>query len=67
MRRIKENKIHFNGNIFSPDGTLKVEIEREALVTDSENLGSECAEEVLNKGGREINVMIREQMKKSSA
>ncbi len=64
---IKENKIHFKGNIFSPDGTLKVEIERKALVTDSENLGSECAEEVLNKGGREINVMIREQIKKSSA
>ncbi|MBL7698462.1 MAG: hydroxymethylbilane synthase [Chitinophagaceae bacterium] len=63
--QVKDKKIHFRGNIFSPDGTKKVEIERESLVTDSENLGTICAEDVLNRGGREINVMIREQMKKS--
>lgn len=62
--RLVEHKIHFNGNIFSPDGTRKVEIERTVLATDSEDLGKICAEEVLEKGGREINAMIREQMKK---
>lgn len=60
---IKDNKIHFKGNIFSPDGSQKVEIEKTSSIPDSENMGKLCAEEVLSKGGREINMMIREQMK----
>ena len=63
--QIKNNKVHFKGNIFSPDGTRKVEIERESPVMDSEELGNICAEEVLANGGREINMMIREQIKKT--
>ena len=63
--RITGNKVHFEGNIFSPDGTKKVEIARTVLTTDSDDLGHRCAEEVLENGGREINVLIREQMKKS--
>lgn len=65
--RINGNKIEFEGNIFSPDGTRKVEIEKQRAIVESEDLGRVCAEEVLNNGGKEINVMIREQMKKSSA
>lgn len=65
--RVRGNKVYFQGNIFSPDGTKKVEVEKERIVSESENLGSICAEEVLNNGGREINEIIREQMKKSSA
>jgi hydroxymethylbilane synthase len=63
--RIVDNKVHFKGNIFSPDGTRKVETEKTVALTDSEDLGKACAEEVLRNGGKEINVMIREQMKKS--
>jgi hydroxymethylbilane synthase len=65
--RIADNKVHFRGNIFSPDGTRKVEIEKTALITHSEELGKTCAEEVLQNGGKEINMMIREQMKKTPA
>lgn len=65
--RIEDGKIHFKGNIFSPDGVKKVEIERTILATNTEDLGKRCADEVLDNGGREINVMIREQMKKSPA
>jgi hydroxymethylbilane synthase len=65
--RTIDNKIHFKGNIFSPDGAKKVEIERTVLATASEEFGQKCAEEVLTNGGREINMMIRQQMKKSSA
>lgn len=65
--RVKENKLHFEGNIFSPDGKRKVEIEKTAFVTDSETLGTICAEEVLNNGGKEINELIRQQMKKTTA
>ena len=63
--RIVDNKVHFKGNIFSPDGSRKVETEKSVAVTESEDLGTRCAEEVLSNGGKEINVMIREQMKKS--
>ena len=60
---IKDNKVHFKGNIYSPDGLRKVEIEKISSITDSNNMGTLCAEEVLSKGGREISIMIREQMK----
>ena len=63
--RIIDNKVLFRGNIFSPDGIKKVEIERTVLTTDSDDLGQRCAEQVLANGGKEINEMIREQMKKS--
>jgi hydroxymethylbilane synthase len=62
LAAISNNKVHFKGNIYSPDGTRKVEIEKEAAMPDSEDLGIRCAEEVLNNGGREINVIIRAQM-----
>lgn len=61
--RVRNNRIEFKGNIFSPDGSRKVEIEKVVDVADSEDLGRLCAEEVLNNGGKEINVMIKEQMK----
>jgi hydroxymethylbilane synthase len=63
---IDNNKVRFKGNIFSPDGTKHVEIEKESAVPDSEDLGLRCAEEVLNNGGREINTMIKEQTKITS-
>jgi hydroxymethylbilane synthase len=62
--RIVNDKLHFKGNIFSPDGTKKVEIEKLVPVSDSGNLGTLCADEVLANGGKEINTLIREQMKK---
>jgi hydroxymethylbilane synthase len=66
LAEIINNRVKFRGNIFSPDGTQKVEIEKEAALPDSEDLGIRCAEYVLENGGREINVMIREQLKNSS-
>jgi hydroxymethylbilane synthase len=58
--------LHFKGNIFSPDGKKKVEIERARHVTETDVLGTECAEEVLRNGGKEINELIRQQLRKSS-
>jgi hydroxymethylbilane synthase len=60
---IKSNNIHFRGNIFSPDGTRKAEIEKQVTVSASRDLGFRCAEEILNNGGREINAMIKTQIK----
>ena len=63
LAAINHNRVHFRGNIFSPDGTKKTETEREIALLESGGLGLECAEEVLNNGGREINEMIRAQIK----
>src|SRR5687768_14996039 len=52
---IFENKVHFKGNIFSPDGTRKVEIEKAESVIGCDDLGKICADEVLATGGKEIN------------
>lgn len=59
------NNIIFRGSILSPDGSKKVEIEKEVAVVNSELLGQECADDVLSRGGREINDMIRQQMSKT--
>ena len=64
LAEIKENKVHFRANMFSPDGKHKVEIDKWRAVVESEELGTECARHVLDNGGREINDMIREQLKK---
>lgn len=61
---INKNKVHLRANMFSPDGKRKLETERGSLISDSENLGNETARELLDNGGNEINIMIREQLKK---
>ena len=63
LAEMKNNRVHFKGNIFSPDGTENVSIEKEAALTESEDLGARCAEEVMHNGGREIHRLIREQTK----
>ena len=64
LAEVRENKVHFRANMFSPDGKHKVEIDKWRAVVESEELGTECARHVLDNGGREINDMIREQLKK---
>ena len=64
LAEVRENKVHFRANMFSPDGKHKVEIDKWRAVVESEELGTECAHHVLDNGGREINDMIREQLKK---
>ncbi|MEO8583600.1 MAG: hydroxymethylbilane synthase [Flavitalea sp.] len=57
------NEIIFKGNIFSPDGTKKVEIEKKINIGESDDFGFRAAKEVLANGGLEINRMIKEQLK----
>ena len=51
---IENGVLGFNGNIFSLDGSEKVEIEKRVLVKDASNLGREAAMELLSNGGRRI-------------
>lgn len=51
---IKNEKIIFKGNILSPDGEKKVELEIERNIEDYKIIGALAAEEILGKGGKEI-------------
>jgi hydroxymethylbilane synthase len=49
-----EGQIHFQGNVFSPDGTMKAEIELTRPIEDAAKLGQEAGKSILQKGGSEI-------------
>ena len=56
---IKDNSIHFKGNILSLDGSKKMAIEKTMAIHDADNLGKIAAEELLTNGGKEIAEEIR--------
>ena len=56
---IKENSIHFKGNILSLDGRKKTAIEKTVAIHDAAGLGKTAAEELLSNGGKEIAEEIR--------
>jgi hydroxymethylbilane synthase len=51
---ITNGQLQFRGNIFSVDGTERVDIEKLVDVQDATNLGVEAAIELLAKGGKDI-------------
>ncbi len=54
LAEIEAGEIYFRGNLLSPDGTQKVEIEKILPLTRGEGLGREAAIEILSKGGEEV-------------
>lgn len=56
---MKEDEIHFIGNILSLDGTKKAEYETTVPVWEASDLGEFAAEEILNTGGQAIADEIR--------
>jgi len=59
LARILDDNIHFHGALFSLDGKEKIEVERTLSLEESENMGRECAMEVLQNGGRELMKSIK--------
>jgi hydroxymethylbilane synthase len=60
LAQIREGQVHLKGNILSPDGKMKVEIERTAPLAEAAALGVKAAGELLENGGREIVEQIRQ-------
>ncbi len=56
---IEKNRIHFKGNITSPNGKQSVDIASVVPVDKSEGLGEKEALRILEKGGKEIAEKIR--------
>jgi hydroxymethylbilane synthase len=51
---IKDDSIHFKGNILSLDGSKKTSIEKTIATHDAVGFGKTAAEELLTNGGKEI-------------
>ena len=51
---LKNNEIIFKGNILSSNGDKKVEINVKGNIDDYKNMGALAAQDILNKGGKEI-------------
>ena len=56
---VRNNSIHFKGNIFSLDGRKKVEIEKIIAIHEAYDCGKNAAKELLINGGKEISEEIR--------
>jgi len=56
---IKDDAVHFSGNIFSLDGKQKAEFETSVPVVEASDLGIYAAEELLKNGGQQIADSIR--------
>ena len=54
LARVAHGKVVFHGNILSKDGAQKIDIEKEALISDALHMGQEAATELLANGGQQI-------------
>lgn len=61
---MKDDEIHFRGNIFSLDGKQKAEYEAMVSTPEAVHLGDEAAEEILANGGKAIADSIRNKKNK---
>ncbi|MEO7983901.1 MAG: hydroxymethylbilane synthase [Bacteroidota bacterium] len=59
LAEIKNNEIHFNGNILSPDGKLISQCQCVYLMNQAIDMGVKAAQQLLNNGGKEIADSIR--------
>ena len=60
----EKDTIEFKGVLFSVDGKQKIEIEKSVDISEWKKLGFHSAQEILNNGGSELMVKIKNQLKK---
>jgi hydroxymethylbilane synthase len=56
---IENNKINFKGSVCSLDGKEKIDVEQTGNISEANNIGTDAANELLNKGGKQIVESIR--------
>jgi hydroxymethylbilane synthase len=59
LAQVQAGEVFFKGNIVSPDGKEKVEVEKKLPIENAPNIGLVAAEEILVKGGLHIVERIR--------
>ncbi|MGM0933576.1 MAG: hydroxymethylbilane synthase [Bacteroidota bacterium] len=60
---IEKDIVYFKGALFSLDGKQKIEVEKTTQIDEILGFGTNCAREVLNKGGKELMAEIRKVLK----
>lgn len=63
LAKIVNDHVHFHGALFSLDGKKKIEVERALPLSKVENMGKECALEILENGGKELMSSIKSVLK----
>jgi hydroxymethylbilane synthase len=59
LAQIHNDAVYFRGNILSPDGKEKADIELETALNESDILGTKAAQQLLNQGAGSIIAAIR--------
>ncbi len=59
LAAIENSMVHFQGNILTPDGTEKTDIDITVSIADSDHLGTKAAQNLLANGGDKIITVIR--------
>ncbi|HEV7329846.1 MAG TPA: hydroxymethylbilane synthase [Flavisolibacter sp.] len=59
LAEVRGNEVYFRGNIVSPDGKQKAEVEKTVALAEASNLGVNAANEILLNGGQELVNRIR--------
>lgn len=59
-----EEYINFSGVLFSLDGVTKIEVNQRISISHSQGLGTDCALDILDDGGRELMREIKENTNK---
>ncbi len=59
LAKVVNDHVHFHGALFSLDGTRKIEVERSLPLDEIQNMGKDCALEILKNGGKELMADIK--------
>ena len=60
LAELKNDKVHFHGNLTSLDGKQYFEVKRSVPVDQADELGKICANEILAQGGDQLMKQLRE-------
>ncbi len=62
LAQIKNHIVHFEGVLFSIDGKQKLSISKKCTIEEAKSIGIKYAEEILNRGGKELMTQIKSQI-----
>ena len=54
LATIKNDEVHFNGVLLSKDGSKKIEVSRKVKLGTHVRLGIECADHIIERGGKRL-------------
>jgi hydroxymethylbilane synthase len=62
---IKDDKVYFTAAVFDIEGKEKIDITQNASLLKAQNLGTETANTILQKGGKELMEKIKRSLQKN--